>query len=146
MDLPLHADLSFLAQRVEGFFATLTKRRLKHGVFRSVVDLQAAINRLLEGQKRQFETLPMGRRCRQNHRRRQTPASSVGFDPLSNHRTPHATYIQRPALLLGARLSVALPRRRACGDPLLRPGEALERITSFCFAKPESKSICPLMC
>ena len=29
----------------EGFFATLTKRRLKRGVFRSVADLQAAINR-----------------------------------------------------------------------------------------------------
>ena len=33
---------------VEGFFAKLTKRRLKRGVFRSVVDLQAAINRFLE--------------------------------------------------------------------------------------------------
>ena len=33
---------------VEGFFATLTKRRLKRGVFRSVVDLQAAINRFLK--------------------------------------------------------------------------------------------------
>src|SRR5829696_5713498 len=32
---------------VETFFATLTKRRLKRGVFRSVVDLQAAINRYL---------------------------------------------------------------------------------------------------
>ena len=32
---------------VEGFFATLTKRRLKRGVFRSVTDLQAAINRFL---------------------------------------------------------------------------------------------------
>ena len=32
---------------VEGFFATLTKRRLKRGVFISVVDLQAAINRFL---------------------------------------------------------------------------------------------------
>jgi transposase len=32
---------------VEGFFAKLTKRRLKRGVFRSVVDLQAAINRFL---------------------------------------------------------------------------------------------------
>ena len=30
---------------VEGFFARLAKRRLKRGVFRSVVDLQAAINR-----------------------------------------------------------------------------------------------------
>ena len=33
---------------VESFFATLTKRRLKRGVFRSVADLQAAINRFLE--------------------------------------------------------------------------------------------------
>ena len=33
---------------VEGFFAKLTKRRLKRGVFRSVVDLQAAISRFLE--------------------------------------------------------------------------------------------------
>jgi transposase len=33
---------------IEGFFAILTKRRLKHCVFRSVVDLQAAINRFLE--------------------------------------------------------------------------------------------------
>jgi len=32
---------------VEGFFAVLTKRRLKRGVFKSVVDLQAAINRYL---------------------------------------------------------------------------------------------------
>ncbi|MFA6020999.1 MAG: IS630 family transposase [Rhodospirillales bacterium] len=33
---------------VEGFFAKLTKRRLKRGVFRSIVDLQAAINRFLQ--------------------------------------------------------------------------------------------------
>jgi transposase len=32
---------------VEGFFAKLTKRRLKRGVFRSVADLQAAINRFV---------------------------------------------------------------------------------------------------
>jgi hypothetical protein len=32
---------------VEGFFARLTKRRLKRGVFRSLVDLQAAINPFL---------------------------------------------------------------------------------------------------
>src|SRR4051794_39237261 len=32
---------------VEGYFAKLTKRRLKRGVFCSVVDLQAAINRFL---------------------------------------------------------------------------------------------------
>src|SRR6476659_908174 len=32
---------------IEGFFAKLTKRRLKRGVFVSVVDLQAAINRFV---------------------------------------------------------------------------------------------------
>jgi transposase len=32
---------------VEGYFAKLTNRRLKRGVFRSVVDLQAAINRFI---------------------------------------------------------------------------------------------------
>jgi transposase len=32
---------------VEGFFAILTKRRLTRGVFKSIVDLQAAINRYL---------------------------------------------------------------------------------------------------
>src|SRR6195256_569129 len=32
---------------VEGFFAKLTRRRLKRGVFRSVVDLEAAINRFV---------------------------------------------------------------------------------------------------
>ena len=33
---------------VEGFFAKLTQRRLKRGVFRSIVELQAAINCLVE--------------------------------------------------------------------------------------------------
>lgn len=33
---------------VEGFFAKLTRRRLKHGVFHSVVDLQATINRFIK--------------------------------------------------------------------------------------------------
>jgi transposase len=33
---------------VEGFFAKLTRRRLKRGVFRSIVELQTAINRFIE--------------------------------------------------------------------------------------------------
>ena len=33
---------------VEGFFSTLTRRRLKRGVFHSIVDLQAAINRYIK--------------------------------------------------------------------------------------------------
>ena len=32
---------------MEGFFAKLTGRRLKRGVFRSVTELQAAINRFV---------------------------------------------------------------------------------------------------
>jgi transposase len=32
---------------VETFFSTLTRRRLKRGVFRSIVELQSAINRYL---------------------------------------------------------------------------------------------------
>jgi hypothetical protein len=32
---------------VEGFFAKLTRQRLKRGVFQSVVDLQVAINRFV---------------------------------------------------------------------------------------------------
>ena len=43
---------------VEGFFATLAKRRLKRGVFHSVADLQAAINRFLDdhnAQSKPFE-------------------------------------------------------------------------------------------
>ena len=48
MDVPLHADLLLVAQRRRGFFAKLTRRRLKRGVFRSVADLQAAINRFLD--------------------------------------------------------------------------------------------------
>jgi hypothetical protein len=37
----------FVDQRRRKFFATLTKRRLKRGVFHSIADLQAAINRFL---------------------------------------------------------------------------------------------------
>jgi len=40
---------------VDGFFATLTKRRLKRGVFRSVADLQAAINRFLAEHNQQSQ-------------------------------------------------------------------------------------------
>jgi hypothetical protein len=42
---PLHADLAGRLNAVEGFFSALTRRRLKRGVIRSIVDIQAAINR-----------------------------------------------------------------------------------------------------
>ncbi len=46
---------------VEGFFVKLTKRRLRLGVFHSVADLQAAINRFLDqhnGEARPFNGPP----------------------------------------------------------------------------------------
>jgi hypothetical protein len=45
--LPLHPDILLLAQCRRGNFAKLTRSRPKRGVFRSIVDLQAAINRFL---------------------------------------------------------------------------------------------------
>ena len=48
LHLPLRAKLLLLAQCGGGFFAKLSKRRLKRGVFHSIVDLQAAINRFIE--------------------------------------------------------------------------------------------------
>jgi len=47
LDVPLHAQSASWLNAVEGFFAVLTKRRLKRGVFKGVVDLQAAINRFV---------------------------------------------------------------------------------------------------
>lgn len=44
---PLHPDPDSWLNAVEGFFAKLTRRRLKRGVFTGIVDLQAAINRFL---------------------------------------------------------------------------------------------------
>jgi len=43
----LHANSCSWLNAVESFFAWLFGGRLKRGVFRSVVDLQAAINRFL---------------------------------------------------------------------------------------------------
>ena len=67
---------------VEGFFAKLAKRRLNRGVFRSVVDLQTAINRFVAETNHDPQAVHLDRRPRQNHRRCQTRAPSVQFDPL----------------------------------------------------------------
>jgi hypothetical protein len=47
LDPPFTPTSCSWANAVESFFATLTRRRLQRGVFRSLVDLQAAINRYL---------------------------------------------------------------------------------------------------
>ncbi len=51
-DDPLHTDIASWRNRVEGFSANLTKRKLKRGAFRSDADLQAAINRFREQHNR----------------------------------------------------------------------------------------------
>ncbi len=47
VSLRLHANLASWLNAVEGFFAELTKQRLRRGVFHSLVALQAAIKRYL---------------------------------------------------------------------------------------------------
>ncbi len=47
LDLSLHPTSASWLNAIEGYFAKLTKRRLKRGVFRSIVELQAAIKRFL---------------------------------------------------------------------------------------------------
>ena len=66
---------------VEGFFAKLTRRRLSRGIFHSLVDLQATINRYLPTQP-QPKTIHLDRRPRSHHRRGKPRVPSVRFDPL----------------------------------------------------------------
>jgi hypothetical protein len=47
LDVPLHPHVRVWLNAVEGYFAKLAKRRLLRGVFRSVVELQAAIKKFL---------------------------------------------------------------------------------------------------
>ena len=47
LDLPLHPTSASWLNAVEGLFAKLSRRQLKRGVFGSLVELQAAINRFL---------------------------------------------------------------------------------------------------
>ena len=52
LDLPLHADLVLLAQRGRDLLRQAHQRRLKRGVFHSLVALQTAINRFVETHNR----------------------------------------------------------------------------------------------
>jgi len=67
---------------VEGFFAKLTKQRLKRGVFHSLVSLQEAINRYVADRQHRSTPLPMDQGPGQDHRRGAPRAPSVGFAPL----------------------------------------------------------------
>ena len=71
------------ANAVEGFFATLTRRRLQRGVFRSLVDLQAAINRDLGEHNRKSKPFLWTADRDQIHRKRQPRGPSDRVRPLS---------------------------------------------------------------
>jgi hypothetical protein len=60
---------------------------LKRGVFRSVIDLQAAINRFLDQHNAEPKPFTWTADPENNHRRRQTRAPSVRFDPLGKAHT-----------------------------------------------------------
>jgi hypothetical protein len=47
LDLPLQPTSGSWLNAVETFFSALTRRRIRRGSFRSIVDLQTAINRYL---------------------------------------------------------------------------------------------------
>jgi hypothetical protein len=64
---------------VEGFFAKLTRRPLKRGVFRSIMELQTAIKRFLTEANEKPAPLPLDLGPRQDYRRRQSRAPSVRF-------------------------------------------------------------------
>jgi DDE superfamily endonuclease len=67
---------------VEGFFAKLTKRRLKRGVFRLVTDLQAAINRFLEEHNGEAKRFTWTADPEKIIAASQARAPSVRFNPL----------------------------------------------------------------
>ena len=67
---------------VEGFFANLTRQRLKHGVFHSPVDLQAAIQPLYQGAQPDPKAFHLESRPKRDHRRRQKKGPNVGVNLL----------------------------------------------------------------
>ena len=73
---------------VEGFFAKLTRRRLQRGVFHSLVDLQAAINRYLAEHNQSPQAVRLDRRARGDPGQSQTRASNVRDDPLVSRSSP----------------------------------------------------------
>ena len=73
---------------IEGFFAKLTRRRLKRGVFRSLVALRGD-QPLHRATQRRSPTVHLEGRPQSDHRRRQARASNVGNNPLGRVNTKH---------------------------------------------------------
>ena len=69
-------------REVEGFFAKLSKRRPKQGTFQSLVDLQAAIKRVLA--ETNDNPKPFVWTADPDKIIRQTQVPNVRFDPLTD--------------------------------------------------------------
>jgi hypothetical protein len=52
----MHCRYSTVLPAVESFFSKRTRKRIRRGIFRSMADLQAAINRYLKGHNLRFES------------------------------------------------------------------------------------------
>ena len=99
---------------VEGFFAKLTKRRLKRGVFLSVVDFKPP-SIASSRNKPRTETLHMDRRSRQNYPRCQTRAPSVR---IRSTRLPRVLFLMlRLSVIKGFETASRANKREARGAP-----------------------------
>jgi DDE superfamily endonuclease len=105
------------ANAVEGFFATLPRRRLQRGVFHLLVDLQAAINRYL-GEQPQTHTFRLDRRPRPHHREGQSWASLHRVRPLvlAAHRQRFCMIRLRKLIIKAARAEAPVMSRRSIGS------------------------------
>jgi hypothetical protein len=92
---PLHADLVFVAQHRRRIFATLTKRRVKRGVFRSVTERQAAINHFLDDTSRSPSS---GTQPPPRPRGYRTWEASVRVDPLGHDSLKHIQILSEASL------------------------------------------------
>ena len=80
---------------VEGFFAKLTRRRLKRGVFGSIVELQAAINRFLRETNDDPKPFTWTADPDKILAARQARAPNVRFAPLGHKRGVRCRLVER---------------------------------------------------
>ena len=114
LDLPTSTPTSSCwLNAVEGFFAKLTRRRLKHGVFRSVTELQAAINRFIAEHNEQPQAVRLASRPKRHHRGNAHEGSKRWSQSARISTFPRHPFPMLPPRRWRARSRSALLRRRA---------------------------------
>ena len=78
---------------VESFFAKLTKRRLKRGVFHSIVDLQAAIKRYIDQHNDDPKPFTWTKSAK-TIIEKLNPMNALGWTPLRRHRCAKVTVLE----------------------------------------------------